>query len=103
MVGTKKVSSKQVDIQVELFGLARIAAGRRQVDVRVPKRAHPAEVASALADACPELIGDIILDDRSGLQQSYTFNLNGTSFLSDRQLDLNPGDTLLLFSSQAGG
>ena len=103
MVGTKKVLSKQIGIHVELFGLARIETGRRQVDVRVPQRAHPAEVASALADACPELIGKVILDDRSGLQESYTFNLNGTSFLSDHQLDLSPGDTLLLFSSQAGG
>ena len=36
-------------------------------------------------------------------QSSYTLNVNGTSFVSDGPLNLEQGDTILLFSSQAGG
>jgi molybdopterin converting factor small subunit len=83
--------------------VARILTGRRQVDVTVLGHARPADLASALAEVCPALVGQVILEDRSGLQQSYTLNLNGTSFVSDEQLELKSGDTVLLFSSQAGG
>lgn len=103
MVQGKKAASALVNVQVELFGLARIACGRRQVELAVPEYARPGDVAAALAGACPELVGRAIREDLSGLQQSYTFNLNGTAFISDAPLRLKPGDAILLFSSQAGG
>ena len=104
MVETKKKATPAlVSIQVELFGLARMTTGHRQVRIDVPNQARTKDLAAALAQACPQLIGQAILEDRSGLQESYTFNLNGTAFVSDQQLHLKPGDTVLLFSSQAGG
>ena len=90
-------------MQVELFGRARILACRRQVDMAVPSPAQPEDLAASLGETCPELIGAVIREDRSGLQESYTFNLNGTAFVDGGPLDLRPGDHLLLFSSQAGG
>ena len=97
------VTSTLVNIRVELFGLARLLSRRREVEVVVPEHATTYDVAPALADACPELVGSVILEDRSGLQPSYTLNLNAMSFVGDRPLELKPGDTVLLFSSQAGG
>ena len=92
-----------VDVKVELFGLARITSGRREVPVAVPRAAHTSDLAVALAAVCPELVGLAVLEDRSGLEASYTFNLNGTTFVGEQQLELKPDDALLLFSSQAGG
>ena len=69
----------------------------------MPQRVPSGRVAAALAEQCPELIDKVILQDLSGLEQSYIFNLNGTSFVSDERIDLKAGDTILLFSSQAGG
>jgi hypothetical protein len=92
-----------LEVWVELFGLARISSGRRLVPITVPVDAETHDVVGALGTVCPHLVGEIILDDLSGLQSSYTLNVNGTSFVSDGPLNLEQGDTILLFSSQAGG
>ena len=92
-----------IDVRVELFGLARMMAGLRELVVSVPSSADAADIARALADDCPILLGSVLLNDGSGLLESYTLNVNGTAFVSDGALDLAPGDSILLFSSQAGG
>ena len=104
MVQAKKESKAAVGIRVELFGQARLATGRRWVDVTVTARAGAGDLAEALAEHFPKLVGKAIRDDRRGLLESYTFNLNGTEFIDDeRTLTLTSEDTILLFSSQAGG
>ena len=95
--------TERVEVRVELFGLARMAAGRREMDVRVPAASSVRDIAQALADVCPPLCGVVVLEDGSGLLESYTLNLNGTSFVSDGAVRLAQGDSILVFSSQAGG
>ena len=90
-------------MQVELYGRPQIIAGRRNVNIRVPENALMQDITTALAEVCPELVGDVILEDCSGLQSSYIFNLNGTTFLDNEMIHLKPDDTMLLFSSQTGG
>ena len=92
-----------LEIRVELFGVARMSSGRRVVRIAVPVGAEIHDVVAALSRVCPQLVGEIILDDLSGLQTSYTLNVNGTSFVGNGPLNLEQGDTILLFSSQAGG
>ena len=95
-----------VEITVELFGTARIACNRRDVALKLPSSATLAEIVYVLGEACPQLIGKAIVEDLSGLVESFTLNLNGTTFVSGsaaQRLELSEGDTLLLFSSQAGG
>ena len=98
----------RVSITIELFGAARMACGRKRIAVQAPPLVSAAELAAALADACPALVGVALRDDLSGLLQSYTANLNGTEFVDCARLDggsfpVRDGDTLLIFSSQAGG
>ena len=93
----------RITIRVELFGRARIVSGRREVEIAVPEKAYSGDVAKALAEIAPELVGQVISGDGSGLLQSYTLNINGMSFVTDDQLNLKTGDSILLFSSQAGG
>ena len=92
-----------IPIQVELFGLAQMACNQRQVTVEVPPEATLMDIVTALADVCPALVGLVIRDDRCALYESYVLNLNGLAFVAQKRLQLRPGDTLLLFSSQAGG
>ena len=90
-------------IVVELFGTARIASGRRQLHIDAPLNATVSELVAILAQKCPSLVGIALQEDLSGLLESYTLNLNGTEFVEMDELTLQDGDTLLLFSSMAGG
>ena len=55
------------------------------------KDSSPTELAEALGEACPELVGQVIAEDGRRLQESYTFNLNGTSFVDDEPVRLTRG------------
>lgn len=90
-------------VQVELFGMARLACGRSCLELDLPCAATLTDVTQALVMACPALRGLAITTDGAGLLESYTLNLNGRLFVTDAGVHLQPGDTLLLFSSQAGG
>lgn len=103
MVELKDAASELVTIRVELFGSARLTVGRRQVSLRVPPTVSAPEIAGTLANAHPELVGKAIREDRSGLLESFVLNLNGSEFVDKGPLRLKHGDSLLLFSSQAGG
>ena len=92
-----------VSLTVELFGSARLLAGRREATIVAPDYCSIRELASALAAAVPSLVGDVVREDGTGLEGSYVFNLNGVRFLEEDAVALSPGDRLLLFSSQAGG
>ena len=90
-------------LRVELFGTARLAAGRRELMIEVVEEPGAKDVVAAIARACPPLVGSVIDEERTGLLESHVLNVNGTAFVDGGPLDLGPGDRILLFSSQAGG
>lgn len=93
----------RIGVSVELFGTARMACGRRCLDMRLPANAGLGDVCAAAAVLCPDLVGVALRDDLRGLLASYTLNINAREFVSESALTLRDGDRLLLFSSQAGG
>jgi hypothetical protein len=99
----RNMAPNTVAVQVELFSMARLVCGRSCLELDLPCDATLAEVAHALVMACPALRGLAITTDGMGLLESYTLNLNGRVFVTDAGVHLQQGDTLLLFSSQAGG
>ena len=105
MVAEGRPNDASIVIRVELFGRARTALRPSEASrSRYPHtRSNERALAAALAVSCPELVGEAIREDRAGLRESYTFNLNGTSFMCDGPTTLRAGDSVLLFSSQAGG
>ncbi len=90
-------------LQVELFGTARLTAGRRELTIEVVGEPRASDVVAAIAGACPALVGSVIDEDGTGLLESHVLNVNGTAFVDGGRLDIGLGDRLLLFSSQAGG
>ena len=88
---------------MELFGSARLAAGRRELTIEVVEEPRASDVVAAIAAACPALVGSVIDEDGTGLLESHVLNVNGAAFVDGDRIDLGPGDRLLLFSSQAGG
>ena len=92
-----------LSILVELYGTPRLRSGRREIALELRPEASRKEVVLALAEACPELVGHAICHDLNDLDQGFVFNHSGRTFLSGDRFSFQPGDTLLLLSSQAGG
>ena len=92
-----------VSISVELFGNARLLAGRHLVRLSVADDCSLSDIAVEMVRRHPALVGTVVRDDHSGFLDSYTVNLNGVEFIDDRHRRLSEGDALLVFSSQAGG
>ncbi len=89
--------------RVELFGVARLLAGVKQVEVELDEGATVRGVLRGLARRCPGLVGAVIRPDLTGLVEGHVLNLNGLSFVADAGAPVAPGDALLLLSSSAGG
>ena len=102
-IPTTGVAGATLTLQVELFGTARLAAGRRELAIEVCDTPTPNDVVTAVASACPALVGNVIDEDGTRLLESHVLNVNGTAFVDCDRISLSPGDRLLLFSSQAGG
>ncbi|MHC4548068.1 MAG: ubiquitin family protein [Planctomycetota bacterium] len=85
-------------MRIELFGIARVRAGREAVEVDA---ADLGEAILALAATCPALEPEVVKDGR--LTGGFLASLNGELFVTDAATPLAPTDSLLVLSSQAGG
>jgi molybdopterin converting factor small subunit len=102
MTVTRKVPTL-VAVNVELFGNARLLAGRSLVRLNVADDCALRDIAEEIGRRYPALVGTVVREDLTGFLDSYTVNLNGVEFINDRHQRLSEGDSLLVFSSQAGG
>ena len=85
-------------ITIELFGMPRARAGVRELVVSA------ATIGEALAEViakCPALADVVNADGK--LASQYLLSLDGKRFISDVSQSLQPGERLLLLSSDAGG
>lgn len=89
--------------EVELLGAARLRARTSRVSLDLPQSATLAQVLSALALELPALVGPVITETRDGLTAGHVCNLNGRDFVRDASRPVEPGDRLLIMSSDAGG
>ena len=96
-------TQNSVIVQVEMFGHARAVAGVREIQLALPPRSTASDLASALASALPALVSTAIDESGANLLPSYTANLNGLAFIDEDPVPVSPGDTIYIFSSQAGG
>lgn len=101
MTSARNVST-QVTINVELFGNARLLAERKLVRLSIADDCALSDIAEGIGLQYPALVGTVVREDLTGFLESYTVNLNGVEFIDDRRR-LSDGDSLLVFSSQAGG
>jgi len=85
-------------IQIELFGVPRLRAGIRSVDIEA---ATLRLALDALGRALPVLDGTVICEGR--LHPAYRVCLNGDRFVSDPETALADGDELLLLAADVGG
>lgn len=89
----------EAGIEVELFGVPRLVAGRRSL--RVPGKTL-GDVVVALGSACPALMGPVIDSETGWLLHGYTFVLDDR-FTTDPGRPVGLTASVLLVSSVAGG
>jgi molybdopterin converting factor small subunit len=87
-----------MSITVELFGIARQCAGLARTEA---EGARLDEVLADLARRFPRLAQACFAD--GGLRHGYMANLNGARFVTDPATAIEPGDALLILSTDAGG
>ena len=85
-------------ITLELFGVPRLRAGIRSVDIEA---ATLRLALDALGHALPVLDGTVLRE--GGLHPAYRVCLNGDRFVSDPETALADGDELLLLAADVGG
>ena len=88
---------------VELYGVARLAAGTSAVPLSLPPDATLRDALAALARERPALVGKV--EDAAGgcLLEGYTLNVNGAAFVADLGAPVREGDAVLVLSAEAGG
>src|SRR5688572_14100267 len=87
-------------LRVELYGVARLRAGREAVEIPVPGTLG--EALAQLAAAVPELVGAVIAVDGT-LAAGSVASLDGERFVTDPATPLPAGRPLLLLPASAGG
>jgi molybdopterin synthase sulfur carrier subunit len=85
-------------MRFELFGIARVRAGREVVDLDA---ATLGASLCQLAEACPGLVPEVVTE--VGLADGYLASLNGERFVNDGAIPLRETDTVLILGAQAGG
>ena len=84
-------------MRVELLGVPRERAGLAELELEAPTLG---QLLAALALHCPSLAEFI---DADRLRPSVVANLNGDRFVSDPRTPLDPTDSVLSLSADAGG
>ncbi len=93
---------RTVPCTVELFGVAQLVAGERQLSFTLAPGARLRELFTALADRVPALASSVIAPG-GGLTDGYACNVNGLSFVRSPDTRITPGDAIVILSADAGG
>jgi molybdopterin-guanine dinucleotide biosynthesis protein A len=90
---------------VELFGVARLIAQRKDVSLALPSGTTFSQLFAFVAETLPVLAGRVISID-GGLAAGYACNVNGLDFVHESSFataTVNDGDNIIILSADAGG
>jgi molybdopterin-guanine dinucleotide biosynthesis protein A/molybdopterin converting factor small subunit len=100
---TRDAAIAPVDCTVELFGVAQLLTGRREITLALHPGATIGDVFEALAGKLPSLSGRVISTDGTSLIEGYACNVNGLEFVRSAEARVKPGDSIAIISADAGG
>jgi molybdopterin converting factor small subunit len=90
-------------IRVELYGVARLLAGRKEIDLMLDGDATVGAALAALAATFPRLVGPIIAPDLRHLTEGNVLSLDGRAFITVPETPVRPDLPLLILPAIAGG
>jgi molybdopterin converting factor small subunit len=98
-----RTDGELVSCTVELFGMARMLAKTKMVDLALPQQATLSDVFSELAEKLPTLVGRVITPGKNQLVSGCACNVNGLDFVRNPTAKVKTGDRILILSADAGG
>lgn len=98
-----RTDDELVSCTVELFGMARMLAKTKMVDLALPQQATLSDVFSELAEKLPTLVGRVITPEKNQLVSGCACNVNGLDFVRNPTAKVKTGDRILILSADAGG
>jgi molybdenum cofactor guanylyltransferase len=98
-----RTDDELVSCTVELFGMARMLAKTKMVDLALPQQATLSDVFSELAEKLPTLVGRVINPEKNNLISGCACNVNGLDFVRNPSAKVKTGDRILILSADAGG
>ena len=98
-----RTDDELVSCTVELFGMARMLAKTKMVDLALPQQATLGDVFSELAEKLPSLVGRVINPEKNNLISGCACNVNGLDFVRNPTAKVKAGDRILILSADAGG
>jgi molybdopterin-guanine dinucleotide biosynthesis protein A len=97
------IGNELVSCKVELFGMARLLAKTKVVDLELPQEATLADLLAELAEKLPTLVGRVISPEKNNLISGCACNINGLEFVRNPTAKIRTGDKILILSADAGG
>jgi len=76
----------------EFSGVVRVLARQREVRLTIMDGAVWRDVVTALANAAPALVGEVITKDKRSLIGDYLINVDGTTTISDLDATVKAAD-----------
>jgi molybdenum cofactor guanylyltransferase len=92
-----------VSCAVELFGMARLLAKTKTVELQLPQDATLVDLFVELAERLPALVGRVINPEKNNLMSGCACNVNGLEFVRNPDVKIRTGDKILIISADAGG
>jgi molybdopterin-guanine dinucleotide biosynthesis protein A/molybdopterin converting factor small subunit len=93
----------RVGCSVELFGVAQLLAGTKEIALDLPGEATLGEALAALAVRLPVLVGRVVHLDRRRLLDGYACSLNALGIVRDPDTRIANGDSIVVLAADAGG
>ncbi|MGH9308356.1 MAG: MoaD/ThiS family protein, partial [Vicinamibacterales bacterium] len=93
----------RVRCTVELFGVAQLLSGTKEITLDLPDGATLGEALTALAERLPVLVDRVVHADRTRLVEGYACSLNALGIVRNPETRITNGDSLVLLAADAGG
>jgi molybdenum cofactor guanylyltransferase len=98
-----RIDGELVSCSVELFGMARLLAKTKTIDLALPQQATLSDVFFELAEKLPMLVGRVINPEKNNVISGCACNINGLEFIRNPTAKIRTGDKILILSADAGG
>ncbi len=98
---SKSSNVKPTPIDVEFFGVARLAAGLTYIEVLIDMPTTLGKIIHSIDSLVPGAAGGLLVDEK--LAPGIIINIDGRRFETDLSTEINSAKSVILMSIDVGG